>query len=161
MKDRLTRLVNERTQMLVALSHDLRSPLTAMRLRIEMLDETDDSIRLKALVEEMQAMVEATLEFARGVAKAESTATLGLAALLVDLVGDVGEDRTTLARSLPMLATKLPTKRVSSMSSGSSDVRGSRQPLRSMDGPCWPEKFRGNGGVVGAPASQTKSLRLL
>jgi signal transduction histidine kinase len=100
--------VNERTQMLVALSHDLRSPLTAMRLRIEMLDETDDSIRLKALVEEMQAMVEATLEFARGVAKAESTATLGLAALLVDLVGDVGEDRTTLARSLPMLATIRP-----------------------------------------------------
>jgi signal transduction histidine kinase len=108
MKDRLTRFVNERTQMLVALSHDLRSPLTAMRLRIEMLDETDDSIRLKALVEEMQAMVEATLEFARGVAKAESTATLGLAALLVDLVGDVGEDRTTLARSLPMLATIRP-----------------------------------------------------
>ena len=74
MKDRLTRFVNERTHMLAALSHDLRSPLTAMRLRIEMLDETDDSIRLKALVEEMQAMVEATLEFARGVAKAEPSA---------------------------------------------------------------------------------------
>ena len=71
MKDRLTRFVNERTHMLAALSHDLRSPLTAMRLRIEMLDETEDSVRLKALVEEMQAMVEATLEFARGVARAE------------------------------------------------------------------------------------------
>lgn len=50
MKGRLTRFVNERTQLLAALSHDLRSPLTAMRLRIEMLDETEDSIRLKALV---------------------------------------------------------------------------------------------------------------
>ena len=65
MQDRLTRFVTERTHMLAALSHDLRSPLTAMRLRIEMLDETEDSVRLKALVEEMQAMVEETLEFAR------------------------------------------------------------------------------------------------
>ena len=90
MKDRLTRFVNERTHMLAALSHDLRSPLTAMRLRIEMLDETEDSIRLKALVEEMQAMVEATLEFARGVAKAEPAATVDLAELLRALVNDVG-----------------------------------------------------------------------
>ncbi|TDE33356.1 HAMP domain-containing protein [Antarcticimicrobium sediminis] len=108
MKDRLTRFVNERTHMLAALSHDLRSPLTAMRLRIEMLDETEDSIRLKALVEEMQAMVEATLEFSRGVAKAEPTATVDLAALLGDLVGDVGEDRVTLAPSQPLCATIRP-----------------------------------------------------
>jgi signal transduction histidine kinase len=102
MKDRLTLFVNERTHMLAALSHDLRSPLTAMRLRIEMLDETEDSIRLKALVEEMQAMVEATLEFARDVAKAEPAATVDLAALLGDLVGDVGGERATLAPSPPV-----------------------------------------------------------
>jgi len=108
MKDRLTRFVNERTQMLAALSHDLRSPLTAMRLRIEMLDETDDSIRLKALVEEMQAMVEATLEFARGVAKAEPSTRVDLAALLGNLVGDVGEDRATFAPSPPLFATIRP-----------------------------------------------------
>ncbi|EAQ24893.1 ATP-binding protein [Roseovarius sp. 217] len=102
MKDRLTRFVNERTHMLAALSHDLRSPLTAMRLRIEMLDETEDSVRLKALVEEMQAMVEATLEFARGVAKAEPASVVDLAALLGDLVCDVGGDRATLAQSPPL-----------------------------------------------------------
>ncbi len=109
MKDRLTRFVNERTHMLAALSHDLRSPLTAMRLRIEMLDETEDSIRLKALVEEMQAMVEATLEFARGVAKAEPAGTVDLAQLLGDLVGDVGGDKATLAPSPPLLTTIRPT----------------------------------------------------
>lgn len=108
MKDRLTRFVNERTHMLAALSHDLRSPLTAMRLRIEMLDETDDSIRLKALVEEMQAMVEATLEFARGVTKTEPATTVDLAVLLSDLVGDVGENRATLAPSQPLSATIRP-----------------------------------------------------
>ena len=108
MKDRLTRFVTERTHMLAALSHDLRSPLTAMRLRIEMLDETEDSTRLKALVEEMQAMVEATLEFARGVAKAEPAATVDLAALLGDLVSDVGGDRARLAPSKPLFATIRP-----------------------------------------------------
>ena len=78
MQDRLSRFVSERTHMLAALSHDLRSPLTAMRLRIERLDETEDSIRLKALVEEMQTMVEATLEFARGVARTEPGGQLDL-----------------------------------------------------------------------------------
>jgi len=108
MKDRLTRFVNERTHMLAALSHDLRSPLTAMRLRIEMLDETEDSIRLKALVEEMQAMVEATLEFARGVAKAEPTASVDITSMLRDLVNDVGGDRAPLAPIEPLFATIRP-----------------------------------------------------
>lgn len=108
MTDRLTRFVNERTHMLAALGHDLRSPLTAMRLRIEMLDETEDSIRLQALVEEMQAMVEATLEFSRGVARAEPAAEVDLAALLGDLVGDVGGDRASLAPSPPVRITIRP-----------------------------------------------------
>ena len=108
MKARLTRFVNERTHMLAALSHDLRSPLTAMRLRIEMLDETEDSVRLKALVEEMQAMVEATLEFARGVARAEPDAEVDLAVLLTDLVNDVGRDQANLAPSSPLPITVRP-----------------------------------------------------
>ncbi|WP_232295710.1 ATP-binding protein [Pseudorhodobacter aquimaris] len=108
MKDRLTRFVNERTHMLVALSHDLRSPLTAMRLRVEMLDETEGSIRLKALVEEMQAMVEATLEFARGVAKAEATSAVDLTALLGDLVKDVARGGASFAPREPLYATFRP-----------------------------------------------------
>ena len=79
MQARLTRFVAGRTDMLAALGHDLRSPLTAMRLRLEMLDEGEDSQRLKALVEEMQEMVEATLEFARGVARSEPAVDVDLA----------------------------------------------------------------------------------
>ena len=108
MKARLTCFVNERTRMLAALSHDLRSPLTAIRLRIEILDETEDNVRLKALDEEMQAMVEETLEFARGVARAEPAAEIDLAALLADLVNDVGEERANLAPSSPPPITIRP-----------------------------------------------------
>ena len=73
-----------------------------------MLDETEDSLRLKALVEEMQAMVEATLELARGVARAEPAAEVDLAALLADLVNDVGGDRANLAPPSPLTITIRP-----------------------------------------------------
>ena len=99
MQERLTRFVAERTRMLAALSHDLRSPLTAMRLRVEMLDETEDSDRLRALIAEMQAMVEATLDFARSEAQAEPATNVDLAALLADLAEDAGGDRVALAPS--------------------------------------------------------------
>ena len=73
-----------------------------------MLDETEDSARLKALVEEMQTMVEATLEFARGVAKTEPAATVDIADMLGDLVADVGGDHAALASSQPVSATVRP-----------------------------------------------------
>ena len=65
-QDRLSRFVADRTRLLAALGHDLRSPLTSLRVRAEMV--ADDEIResLVASVEEMQSMVEATLTFARG-----------------------------------------------------------------------------------------------
>ena len=114
MQARLTRLIAERTRMLAALSHDLRSPLTAMRLRVELLAEDEDSTRLKALVEEMQAMVEQTLDFARAAAQGaaaqgEAVQEVNLAALLRDLVSDAGEGRATLAASDPVRVNLRPT----------------------------------------------------
>jgi len=88
MQDRIRRFVTGRTRMLAALGHDLRSPLTAMRLRLELIEEGEDRDRLEALVDEMQAMVEATLAFARGEAQTEETVTVDLRGLLLDLVGE-------------------------------------------------------------------------
>ena len=111
MQDQLTRFGTERTRMLAALSHDLRSPLTAMRLRVEVLDEDEDSIRLKALVAEMQALVETTLDFARGAAVQEAAVQVDLAAVLAILVRDAaaGEGHATLTAAQPVLATVHPT----------------------------------------------------
>lgn len=105
MQDRVTRHSSERAQMLAALSHDLRSPLTAMRLRIALLDETEDSLRLGALVDDMQTMVEGTLDYARGVAQAEPLVAIDLAKLLADLVSDVGPGKAVLSAQGPILAT--------------------------------------------------------
>ena len=109
MQDRLTRFVADRTQLLAALRHDLRSPLTAMRLRLEMLPEDEDSTRLRALVEEMTQMVQATLDFARGAAREEPAAEVDLVALLADLVADVEAGKATLTAPPALPAVLRPT----------------------------------------------------
>ena len=99
MQDRLTRFVADRTQLLAALGHDLRSPLTAMRVRAEMVDDDETRERLIATVEEMREMVEATLAFARGVTIAEASEPVDLASLLADLKTDLEETGTSVALS--------------------------------------------------------------
>lgn len=82
MQDRLARFVGERTRLLGALGHDLRSPLTALRVRAEMVDDDETRERIIASVAEMQEMVEATLAFARGMATAERVETVELSLFL-------------------------------------------------------------------------------
>jgi len=89
MQNRLTRFVSERTRLLAALGHDLRSPLTALRVRSEMVDDTETRERLIATIEEMQEMVESTLSFARGMVTAEETQTVDLEHFLSELVRDI------------------------------------------------------------------------
>lgn len=111
MQDRLTRYVRERVQMLAALSHDLRSPLTAMRLRLEMIEDTETRDRLEATVDEMQQMVEATLAFAKGIAVNEPEEPMDLRSLLQDLVEDIartGAD-VRLGQGGPIKVTSRPT----------------------------------------------------
>ncbi len=66
MRERIRRQISQRTEMLAGVSHDLRTPLTRMKLQIAMLGDTTEAAELKADVEEMEKMVEGYLEFARG-----------------------------------------------------------------------------------------------
>lgn len=97
MQARVRRFVADRTRMLAAMSHDLRTPLTALRLRAEFID--DDEIREKIVgtVDEMSRMAEATLAFARDDAKTEEARPTDLVALVravADDFSDLGEDVT-------------------------------------------------------------------
>lgn len=85
MQDRLTRFVSDRTQMLAALAHDLRSPLTALRVRAEMVDDDETRASLITSSEEMQQMVEATLDFAKGVGQHEVVCSTDLQDLMTQL----------------------------------------------------------------------------
>jgi two-component system osmolarity sensor histidine kinase EnvZ len=66
MRDRLRRQVAQRTAMLNGVSHDLRTPLTRMKLQLALMPQTPEIAELKADVEDMTGMVEAYLAFARG-----------------------------------------------------------------------------------------------
>lgn len=85
MQDRLTRFVSDRTQMLAALAHDLRSPLTALRVRAEMVEDDATRTSLITSSNEMQQMVEATLDFAKGVGQHEVVCATDLRDLMAQL----------------------------------------------------------------------------
>lgn len=88
MQKRLQRFVHDRTQMLAAISHDLRTPITRMKLRAELVEDPEQRTRMSADLDEMEAMIAATLAFARDDPARESPVRLDLAALLQSLCAD-------------------------------------------------------------------------
>lgn len=92
MQSRLTRFIADRTQLLAALSHDLKSPLTAMRVRAEMVEDEENRDRLVASIDEMHGMVEATLSFARGMATAEPSEEVEIGDYLGQLRADMAKE---------------------------------------------------------------------
>jgi signal transduction histidine kinase len=89
MHGRLQRFVQDRTRMLAAISHDLRTPLTSLRLRAEFVDDDETRTKILETLDEMERMTEATLAFAREEARREDTRTVDLAALVESLCEDL------------------------------------------------------------------------
>jgi len=88
MQARIRRLVDDRTQMLAAVSHDLRTALTRLRLRAEYIDDAEQQQKALADLDDMRAMLDAALAFARDDAKAEPRTRIDLASLLQSLCDD-------------------------------------------------------------------------
>ncbi len=66
MRSRITRLVDDWTQALAAVSHDLHTPLTRLRLRAGFLDDPEVRARMEANLDEMEGMIAATLAYLQG-----------------------------------------------------------------------------------------------
>ena len=88
MRERLSRFVLDRTKMLAAVGHDLRTPITTMRLRAEFIDDEETRNRVLSSLEEMQQMTEAALRFAKEEAVSEPTKTVDLNALVQTVCSD-------------------------------------------------------------------------
>ncbi|MCQ2997307.1 ATP-binding protein [Pseudomonas syringae] len=88
MQAQIQHFLNDRTQMLAAISHDLRAPLTRMRLRGEFIEDTEQQTKLFRDVDEMQTMVNSALEFFRDDARLEPATAFDLAELLLTIVDD-------------------------------------------------------------------------
>jgi len=91
MQARLKRLIDNRTLMLAAISHDLRTQLTLLRLRSETVEAADNRERLLATIHEMEEMLTATLTFARDDTASEQRRRLDIGALLTSIVDDMAD----------------------------------------------------------------------
>lgn len=101
MQAQLQHFIKDRTQMLAAISHDLRTPLTRMRLRGEFIEDEDQQQRLFRDVDEMQAMINSALEFFRDDARLEQATQFDLAELLQTLVDDYRDQSIPIVFSGP------------------------------------------------------------
>lgn len=85
MHERTTRFVDERTRMLAAISHDLRTPLTSLELQAAMLPASEERSELLRTLEEVRQMVNETLRFATHNARSEHSEAVELGAMLHDV----------------------------------------------------------------------------
>lgn len=110
MQARIAGMISDRTRMLAALGHDLRSPITALRLRAEMVEDDETRERMVATLDEMQDMVQATLAYARGVSTDQPMEPTDISGLLADLAAELSETgpQVTLGRTEPIT---LPLRR--------------------------------------------------
>jgi signal transduction histidine kinase len=91
MRERLDRFIRDRTTMLAAVAHDLRTPITSLRLRAEFIEDEEGKTKILETLQEMQAMAEALLAFARSDAESEKTRPTDVTALAESLVEDAAE----------------------------------------------------------------------
>lgn len=95
MQERIHRLVNERTHALAALSHDLRTPIARLRLRLDRAEDAWERRAMATDLDEMREMIDATLSYLRGDADPETRQVTNVASVLMgiaDASSDAGRD---------------------------------------------------------------------
>ncbi len=100
MRDRIQRQIRQRTQMLAGVSHDLRTPLTRMKLALELLHDDPAARELKSDVAEMERMVHGYLDFARGEGT-ETPLETDISLLLEDVAATVRRAGASLSLAVP------------------------------------------------------------
>jgi signal transduction histidine kinase len=93
MRERITALMDDRTRMLAAISHDLRTPITRMRLRSEFIEDDTQRGRMLADLDQMRSMLESVLSFLRNDRKLEAMTLIDIATtlqLVADQFADMG-----------------------------------------------------------------------
>ena len=88
MQSRLSQFMRDRIQLLASISHDLRTPLTTLRLKAEFIDDERVRDDLVATIDELTAIANAALEFTRAETASEATVSLDAANLVREIVAE-------------------------------------------------------------------------
>ena len=104
MRDRIRRQIGQRTEMLAGVSHDLRTPLTRMKLQLAMMGDASEISELKGDVADMERMIGAYLSFARGEGTEQSFPT--------DLIGIIDEIVTNARREGTQIEVEVPEEQL-------------------------------------------------
>jgi signal transduction histidine kinase len=91
MQQRLRRYIDDRDEILAAVSHDLKTPITRLRLRTEMLSEDAIQDKFNNDLDDMEQMVDATLDFMRGTESSETAVPVDIMAMLEALQQDMSD----------------------------------------------------------------------
>ncbi len=91
MQDRVRRFIDDRTQLVAAITHDLRTPITRLRLRAELVEDSEQHNKMLSDLDEMERIIDSTLSFARDDAKNEPRQTVDLLSLLQTVCDDLAD----------------------------------------------------------------------
>jgi signal transduction histidine kinase len=91
MAARIRRFVQDRTELLTAIGHDLRTPITRLKLRAEFVEDDEQRGKILADLEELEAMVSATLAFGRDARTTEPVSQIDLAELLRTILDETAD----------------------------------------------------------------------
>jgi signal transduction histidine kinase len=111
MRERLRRFNEDRTRMMAAMSHDLRTPLTRLRMRVEMAQGLEDQQKMLDELDMMNGMVESILSFTRDDSKQEARSLVDLSALVEGICEDAVDagEKVTLSGPRDVTISCRPT----------------------------------------------------
>jgi signal transduction histidine kinase len=160
MQDRLHRYLDSRSRVLAAMSHDLKTPLTRLRLQIETLDNPPMQARIGRELDEMEGMVREALALFRGIGEGESQAPIDIDALLAQVgreFAEMGAQVTLAGRALqPYVGKPQALKRCLINLVANAIQFGSRAELAVEDGPELIIRVRDRG--PGIPAAELERV---
>jgi signal transduction histidine kinase len=91
MQERLRRFDEDRTRMIAAMYHDLRTPLTRLRLRAELVEDLEQQQKMFTEIDRLGEMIDSILSFARDDAKREPRSLVDLSALVEGICEDAAD----------------------------------------------------------------------
>jgi two-component system osmolarity sensor histidine kinase EnvZ len=159
MKDRLTAFAEQRTAMLAGVSHDLRTPLTRLKLALAMMGETDDIRAARADLDDMAMMLDEYLAFARG-EEGDERKLFDLAQVVRDVAASMGAQLPVSGAERMMVTGRpLAIKRaVANLMSNAVKYAANARVLL-VDGPHWAEVVIDDDGPGIPPERQEEAFR--